>query len=302
MTANSQRYSVLLENVFSLIDKKVDAKSRNHIHTFGRHFFKNISLDDLEHRNDSDLYGATLSLWNIFANYDAKQPYVRVFNPEIEKHGWKSSHTIVELIIRDIPFLVDSIRMSLNRLGITAHMLIHSPMNVERDKRHRLVNFVDSSETSPLRETVVFIEVDRQTSKADVDRLTKELHSTLDEVSLAVADWQPMLAKLSDITATVAKASLPIDEASKDISLRFLQWMNNHNFTLMGYRYYSVNAIEGDHQWVPDNDSSLGLMKNSISDKPRLLSKLPATAREEALSERLLILTKTNSRSRVHRP
>ncbi|HCB08869.1 MAG TPA: NAD-glutamate dehydrogenase, partial [Alteromonas sp.] len=163
--------------------------------------------------------------------------------------------------------------------------------------------FLDANQTSNLRQTVVFIEVDRQTSKADLEQLTSELHSTIDEVSLAVADWQPMLDKLKAITGQVSKAKkLPVDKSHKDTVLRFLDWLSDHNFTLMGYRYYSVSAIEGDHQWTPDNDSSLGLMKNSISDKPRLLSNLPATAREEALSQRLLLLTKTNSRSRVHRP
>ncbi len=193
--------------------------------------------------------------------------------------------------------------MALNRLGITAHMLIHSPLNIERDDNNKLVSFLDANQTSNLRQTVVFIEVDRQTSKADLEQLTSELHSTIDEVSLAVADWQPMLDKLKAITGQVSKAKkLPVDKSHKDTVLRFLDWLSDHNFTLMGYRYYSVSAIEGDHQWTPDNDSSLGLMKNSISDKPRLLSNLPATAREEALSQRLLLLTKTNSRSRVHRP
>ncbi|MDC0603412.1 NAD-glutamate dehydrogenase, partial [Aliiglaciecola sp.] len=73
-------------------------------------------------------------------------------------------------------------------------------------------------------------------------------------------------------------------------------------FTLMGYRYYDVNAIEGDHRWSPQNESSLGLMKNSISDRERIMSKMPQSARKEALSDKPLILTKTNSRSRVHRP
>ena len=288
MTVSSQRYSVLLENVFSLIDKKVDNQNRTLITTFGRHLFKNIPLDDLEHRNDSDLYGATLSLWNAFADYDGKRPYVRVFNPEIDKHGWKSSHTIVEMIIRDLPFLVDSIRMALNRLGITAHMLIHSPMNIDRDDKNKIVKFGDGNSATTSRETVVFIEVDRQTSKADIDTLTKELFSTLDEVSLAVADWQMMRDKLAEITAKVKKAKLPIEKDRKDITTRFLEWMNDHNFTLMGYRHYRVNAIEGDHQWLPDNDTSLGLMKNSVSDRPRLLSALPASARQAALSQQVL--------------
>ena len=43
-------------------------------------------------------------------------------------------------------------------------------------------------------------------------------------------------------------------------------------------------------------------MKNSTEEHSRLLSELPEVARQEARSSNLLILTKTNSLSRVHRP
>ena len=106
MTVNSQRHSVLLDNVYSLIDKKVDAQQKSLVQQFGRLLYKNISNDDLENRNDSDLYGATLSLWSGLAKFKSTAPYIRVFNPEIEKHGWHSSHTIVEIIVNDMPFLL----------------------------------------------------------------------------------------------------------------------------------------------------------------------------------------------------
>ena len=48
--------------------------------------------------------------------------------------------------------------------------------------------------------------------------------------------------------------------------------------------------------------SSLGLMKNSIKDEGQRLGIMPASARHAALSSNLLILTKSNSKSRVHRP
>ena len=86
MTVNSQRHSVLLDNVYSLIDKKVDAQQKSLVQQFGRLLYKNISNDDLENRNDSDLYGATLSLWSGLAKFKSTAPYIRVFNPEIEKH------------------------------------------------------------------------------------------------------------------------------------------------------------------------------------------------------------------------
>ncbi|GAC14807.1 NAD-glutamate dehydrogenase [Aliiglaciecola lipolytica] len=304
MTVSNNQHSVLLENVFKLINKKIDKSHAELVEQFSRLLFKNISVDDLENRNDSDLYGATLSLWNEFAKYDGQQPKIRVFNPEISKHGWQSSHTIVEIIVRDMPFLVDSVRMTLNRLNITSHLLLHSPINLKRNEKGEVEEFLSSKSRvkEKVKETVFLIEVDRQVSKAALNQLTSELLSVVGEVSLAVSDWESMRDKLTNIIKEFPTSHCPANEEEQQQAIEFLSWLNDHNFTLMGYRYYDVNAIEGDHRWTPKNETSLGLMKNSISDRDRILSNLPLSAQKEALSKHPLILTKTNSRARVHRP
>ena len=50
---------------------------------------------------------------------------MRVFNPTIEEHGWQSTHTIVEIVNDDMPFLVDSVTMEVNRHGLTLHLIVH---------------------------------------------------------------------------------------------------------------------------------------------------------------------------------
>ncbi|MFC4699467.1 NAD-glutamate dehydrogenase [Glaciecola siphonariae] len=304
MTVTHHQHSVLLEQVFSLINEKNKAKDAHLIGQFGQLLFKNMSFDDLNGRSDSDLYGTILSLWQQLQEKQAGTPLIKVINPEIAKHGWQSSHTIIQIIVDDMPFLVDSIRMAINRLHITSHLILHTPMHFKRDQSNRVVEFVEqgSREQEHRSETVFFIEVDRQSKAEYIKQLTDELHSVVSEVSLSVSDWQPMREKLAAITKQVDKTVSKSPDDVKAQSKTFLNWLNDHNFTLMGYRYYKVTAIEGDHRWIPDNDSSLGLMKNSVSDKERLLSQMPATARDEALSENPLILTKTNTHSRVHRP
>ncbi|MBF7072796.1 NAD-glutamate dehydrogenase [Glaciecola sp. MH2013] len=304
MSVTKHQHSVLLERVFSLINEKVDNGDAELIQQFASLLFKNMSFEDINGRSDSDLYGATLSLWQLMQSDISAKPRIKVFNPEIAKHGWQSSHTIIEIIIKDMPFLVDSVRMAINRFGISAHLLLHSPMHLQRNKDLKVTGFVDSkakaAKTSS--ETVFLIEIDRQAKQADINALKAELHSVVDEVSLSVADWQPMREQLAKITAGFEKSNSQAPDAVKSQSKTFLNWLNDHNFTLMGYRYYDVKAVQGDHRWIPNNESSLGLMKNSINDRQRLLSALPASARDEALSNNPLILTKTNSRSRVHRP
>ena len=304
MSVTYHQHSVLLEQVFSLINDKVDVSESNKVIQFGKLLLKTTSFDDLDGRSDSDLYGAILSLWKLLQGKKDGQPSIKVFNPEIAKHGWQSSHTIIQIIVDDTPFLVDSIRMAINRLNITSHLILHSPMHFNRDSDGKVAEFLDKSERAveSYSETAFLIEIDRQSRPEFVKELTEELHSVVSEVSLSVADWQPMREKLTDITNNFVKSKSKASAAVKSQGKTFLNWLNDHNFTLMGYRYYSVKPIEGDYRWCPQDDSSLGLMKNSISSRERVLSNVPASARNEALSSNPLMLTKTNSKSRVHRP
>ena len=304
MTVSNNQHSVILKNVFSLITQKVDKSHVDLVGKFAQILFKTMSAEDLQDRVDSDLYGATLSLFNQFVQFDPDSPVIRVVNPEIAKHGWQSSHSIVEIIIKDMPFLVDSVRMALNRLGINSHLLLHTPVAVKRDAKNNLVDFLELGSKSKAlsKETIFLIEIDRQTSKDAIDSLTKELRSVMDEVSLTVADWEPMRNKLQDVTkAFEAKNGNCSKEITRETKT-FLNWLYDHNYTLMGYRYYKVVGIEGDFEWIAENESSLGLMKNSQSDRKRLLSAQPASAREVALSPSPLMLTKSNTHARVHRP
>lgn len=301
----SRHPSVLLDKVFTLIGEKTNKEKAPLVQKFARILFKNISPADLQGRSDSDLYGATLSLWQRFSHYDSAQPFINVFNPKITKHGWQSEHTIVELIIQDMPFLVDSVRIALNRLGITAHLLLHSPIAISRDAEHHLNNVnaepISGSDNSA-KETVFLIEIDHQETSEQIAYLTDELRSVLSEVLLVVNDWELMQQRLLEAKQTVVTSPFAFAETTQQSTLQFIDWLADHHFTLMGYRYYEVNAVDGDHLWHPVNDSSLGIMKNSIRNRDRRISNLPSSARKETLSQKPLLLTKTSSLARVHRP
>jgi glutamate dehydrogenase len=296
--------SVLLENVNQLVNHKFPESTAPLVQTFVSKLYSGMTADDLNHRNDGDLYGAAISLWNSFETRAEQSPYVRVYNPELSRHGWQSPHTIVELIIKDAPFLVDSIRMALTRLGITSHLMLHQPMHLLRDNQGRLQNILGSKDKAQQNrvETAFLIEIDRQPETAARERLREELLSVMEEVALAVGDWQPMVEQLNDIIATLPRQARHQDGEDLQQTLAFLSWVADHNFTLMGYRRYNVSAIEGDYELVPEPESSLGLMRKAQHSEGLRLSSLTASAREAALSKDILVLTKTNHKSRVHRP
>ncbi|WP_448556576.1 NAD-glutamate dehydrogenase [Thalassotalea montiporae] len=297
--------SVLLTNVAQSIQQKVPAETAGLVEQFAHLLYGNISTTDLANRNDSDMYGATMSLWNSLNGHQDDSPVIKVFNPEVAKHGWKSSHTIIEVIVADMPFLVDSLRIALNRQGVSPHLMINTPMQVVRDAKNQIKQLgasVDKKLRGSKVETVFFIEIDRQDDSAVLTAIAEDLHSVVSDISLTVSDWQPMLKKLQSVVADVKKAKVPCSDQEKQDSLEFLEWIANNHFTLMGYRSYDIKTLKGDMALAANVDSSLGLMKNSKGTEQRLISTLSETAREVALGDSLLILTKTNSRSRVHRP
>tara|TARA_R110000803_G_scaffold210813_1_gene283889 strand:- start:28272 stop:33116 length:4845 start_codon:yes stop_codon:yes gene_type:complete len=298
--------SVILSNVAQLIQQKVPAATAPLVKQFAELLYKNISTLDLDHRNDSDMYGATLSLWNTLNDHQDDKPVIKVFNPQVSKNGWKSSHTIIEIIVRDMPFLVDSVRIALSRLNLTPHLMLNSPIKIIRDRSKNIKQLsaaADQSFKSTSVETVFFIEIDRQNDAKVLSNITKELHSVVSDIAVTVNDWQPMQARLRSVIKEVKQAkALPCSKAEHQDSISFLEWMLADNFTLLGYRSYHIKILEGDMALSTDVESSLGLMNQYDGSKERLISSLSESARKIALGSNLLILTKTNAKSRVHRP
>ena len=298
--------SVLLENVVNLIHSKIPNSQAKQVEQFAQCLYTHMSRDDLNVRNDSDLYGAVVSLWNALNKTAPSDTHIRVFNPTQSKHGWQSSHSVIEVIQPDMPFLVDSLAMALNRMGITAHVMLHTPLAVVRDKKSVTeVSFVNNAPKNSDNIAVFLIEIDKQSSDADIKAIEKEIQSVLADVVASVVDWEKMSAKLTDTIQQLPKRPFPGDKAELTEAVNYLTYLNNHHFTLLGYRYYDLKRVEGDVELVPDLDTSLGLMsrsKNASSDRGLLLSSLSDSARKEALDSSLLVLTKSSAKSRVHRP
>lgn len=294
--------SVLLQNVSKLIRQKVKDQVEL-VEKFAFTLYGNVANEDMFGRNDSDLYGAALSLWQTLNTHTDDAAKIRVFNPEIARHGWESKHTIVEIVVKDLPFLVDSVRIALNRHNITAHLLLHYPLQTFRDEKGNITEFnkLGTKANPSTQQTVFHIEIDRMTDKVAIDNLVAELDSVMQDVSLAVSDWQPTRAKLEQVIRELPTNCGKASKTQLAEATEFLNWLVKDNFTLLGYRQYSIVPVQGDYRIAGLADTALGLMRRSVS-RDLMLSDLPDVARKQALSTDLLILTKTNNKSRVHRP
>ncbi len=298
--------SVLFKNVISLIDSKFSHKQAALVSQFAHYFCSGISSTDFEFKNANELYAPIVSLWNYMqSNTQEIDSEVRVFTPEFETHGWHSRHTIIELVHKDMPFLVDSVRMELNRLGINIHLHIHIPLNIERDSRGKIKQINRPNLSSPESGvTPMYLEIDRQIDERDLELIKLNVEDVLSDVRVAVNDWQPMKNKLEEVIARLKKLPQSLKNDKNRECQDFLQWISGNHFTLLGYTYYALKTEKNDLKLQPEHKKSLGLKtKASWKPRPYRLGELPDGARRLILnSENLLVLTKLSAVSRVHRP
>src|SRR6476646_9464881 len=163
-----------LEEVLKLVQAKVPAAQRNTIAAFIQRYYGQVDPEDLAERAPADLYGAALSHWNFARRRDPAHARVRVFNPSIEEHGWQSTHTIVEISNDDMPFLVDSVTMEVNRHGLTLHLIIHPIVNVLRDATGTLIGLAPGGNAG-IAESFIHVEVDRITDPVLFDALGADI-------------------------------------------------------------------------------------------------------------------------------
>src|SRR6478609_3895380 len=53
---------------------------------------------------------------------------VRAFNPTPEDEGWSTTHTVVQIVVDDMPFLVDSVVAALGGFDRGVHLIAHPQM------------------------------------------------------------------------------------------------------------------------------------------------------------------------------
>ena len=273
---------------------------------FTRQYYRNVAAEDLAERMPADLYGAVLSHWTFARSFAGGAPKLRVYNPRLDEHGWQSTHTVIEIVNDDMPFLVDSITMEVNRQGLTLHLIVHPVMQVQRDAEHRITRLTaPGHDDGPGHfESLIRVEVDRRTDPATLAALQTGLLRILGDVRAAVEDWQAMRGKLVEVADVLADSSPPVaaDELAEDLA--FLRWLADDNFTLLGQRDYDLVDEDGEDALRLVVGSGLGILRAQDEEAAVASSSfaaLPADVRAQAREARLLLLTKSNARSTVHR-
>ncbi len=302
MTASAgQRKRELIETLLSRVRERFEGPQAQAVEAFMAEFYADCSPHDLRAATLDDLYGAALALWRFAQQRPPGEAKLRVYNPRVDESGWQSSHTVVEYVTDDMPFLIDSTIAELSRTEISVAMLAHPIFTVRRDEQGQLLDLAASGDDG-VRESYAQIQISEQRPETHA-ALRDNLARVLEDVRRSVTDWQPMLAEAKRIQADLEEnpPNLPPDEVQETIAL--LEWMRDGRFTFLGYRRYVFEG-QGDELRVRlDPDSGLGLLRDPEIRVFGGLRGIELTAEQSRFLRlpKLLRITQTLRRSTVHR-
>jgi glutamate dehydrogenase len=294
----------LIDQVARLARGKLPKAQADLAEAFTRLYYTGVDPEELAARAPEDLAGAAASHLGFGRRYAGGTPKVRVYSPRFEEHGWQSGHSVAEIVNDDMPFLVDSVTMEANRQGYTLHLVIHPVLRAERDAQGNLVAAAAPGAGRDGRhESFMHLELDRQTDPGRLKQLEDGIVRVLADVRAAVEDWKPMQEKLRAVIAELKSTPPPLAPEEVEEARAFLEWLLDHHFTLIGYRDYDLVVREQEDALRIVPGSGLGILRERAGTTVSAsFATLPPEARARARVPELLVLSKANSRSTVHRP
>lgn len=274
---------------------------------FAKQFYGTVALEDLRVWNIEDLYGAVVNFWSLIAERTPQEIKIRIYNPDFERHGWQTTHTVIEVISDDMPFLVDSMRMVINRMGLSSHLIIHmGGVKVKRDKNNRIIKVMprnfSGSNSSLTNEAPIFMQIDRQTDPKVLEELQKNLTRALEDNRVVYEDWEKMRAEVKEAIAELDHVAHALDASEVQETKALLNWIEDHHFTFLGMRDYELVKKGKDTLLQVIPNTGLGVLRDSLSaGHTRNISAMAPEAQEFTLSPRILVMSKTNTLATVHR-
>ncbi|KKB96053.1 NAD-specific glutamate dehydrogenase [Candidatus Arcanobacter lacustris] len=254
--------------------------------SFIKEFYALILIEKLEHKNNQYLINMAKESFDFFSSREGMLPKIRIFDHMEEKY------TIIETLTDNMPFLLDSLKEELERREIKIHEIIHPILNVKRNDQGDLIAIDDDVKKTNNKESFIRLHISKIKQETKIRELELILTDVVSNVTYAVQDWQEMTNKANELI------SYPkTHHQTKEL----LTWVNNNNFTFLGYAQYHFDRNKA----IGDKENLLGILKliNIKSNKKisQEIDKFVTNIFQDSNHESQIEICKINLASPVHR-
>jgi glutamate dehydrogenase len=279
----------------SLLAQEPDAGQRDALEALARGLLRRAPHALVDRVPPERLVG---SIRELLAFVDARRDPVAVRVGE-----GPDGSTVLYANTADSPFLVDTVRGAIAAEGLTVRTLLHPVFGIERAADGSILQ-IGSARGAPARESVMRIELVERPDAERADALAAEVARSLEELRAAVADHAEMASFVGRMIDVARGAGARSSEEEIDETVAFLEWLREQHFVYLGSRDYAiVDSADG-----PALRLVAGTGRGILRDETHstYAEGLPLAQMTPGLRERieggdLLLISKTNRQSRVHR-
>ena len=267
--------------------KKISDKITNKdMKEFSNVLYSSVSKEDLQFFRDQHLCASIKKTFELLKNKfngSAKASYF------IDKD--EDDILVLQIIARDIPFLIDSISNFLKRASIDIHLIAHGMFYIERNKKGEFVELASFDENAS-KEYVIQIHISNRFENGGLQKLIDDISGVLKCIEHGVTDWLPMRNKM--MLAATEMSNTQLDDGDEDSRIEafdFLNWLIGNHFIYLGYAELELK----NKKFVCDNKSKLGVLKDKRYNIDNIILN------DSFENDKYVTIRKSDSRSVVHR-
>ncbi len=237
-------------------------------------------------------------------------PRVRVFDPSFAVDGWESSGTVLETVMPDRPFIVDTLREYLRSEDIALQVLLHPVVAVDREpaaanEAAGPLRAVYGTQRGATHESIVHAVLE-PLPRERLAAIETEVRERLRDVLLVTGDFDAMVARTEavaeELAQQVATAGGP-SRAEVAEAQEFLRWLAHGGWVLLGYCSLTLEAVSTPRLRI-DRGSGLGLFRDrpashDVGSTP--LAEVTGELRERSVGGSPVTIARTTAHSPVHR-
>ena len=303
-SASQQQQEFLLAQLEALVSSQVETGEQRLFQSFMRHYYEMSSLDSLRSRSPEELFAVVHRHWQLTQSREAGKPAVKVMNPEEAGAAGHHGFAVLESVVDDMPFVVDTLVMAVREAGSPIDWTVHPVLTVRRDANHRLSKVGGAESGEGQAESLVHIEFEPLADAQAYEKLEADVRRVLDDLRMVVADYEGMRANVNRVAEAFRSSPESARTDEYEEALEFLSWLNEHHFTFLGYAESSAETDEaGRKTFRTLEEQGLGLMRKG----GRFARTDEFIAPQEELdryvnSSRMMVVTQANTRSPIHHP
>ena len=216
-----------------------------------------------------------------------KQPgesKVKIFNIDKQDNDTTTNATVIEIINDNLPFIIDSIIITIKKHNASIYHYTNAVLNIEREKNNICtISPAKSCSTDKSSQSIVYFiinHIDEESHKL----LKHDIEKNLQLVNYCVSDWKIMLQNFNE-----ALNSIKSSHNQNVEEITFLEWLRQDNFIFLGYEEYNVSQ----EKLSINPQKNLGLQRVNTSDNP--------TIKDLPESKDHVYIIQSNILSTVHR-